>query len=538
MIRRIGASFAAGQRRAGRWIQAGFAVAALLASAGCNDNKFLTEEPIDFVGPTNFYRTQADAIAAINGVYAAFENTSGTNYYGGFFVMLVELLTEMQTPYLSAGNERSLVDNYNFTPSHNYIYQAWLNAYAAINRANAVIDHVPGIDMDTTLRARIVGEAKFLRALHYFNLVRLFGGVPLYVHETTSLDSLQRPRATAAEVYDLIIQDLQDAIAVLPPASAYGPGDSGRASRGAAKTLLAKVYIQRAGTGVGTPADYQTALDILRDIDATEGYALLPNYGDLFDMKHEVNQEVIFDIQCTRAPGLGCRISNQVAPRKSNYGNSQNGSFTAEMPFFQEFALNDKRRAVTWQLSFVDKNDNIVTWDSTQSAKGTYGADTPYMRKFLDSLSTGYDEANYIILRYADNLLMESEAINEIEGPTAAAYAPINLVRERAGIGDLVPGLSKEAFRDSVFHERRLELAMEGPNGYFDSQRNWAWASARIVANMQLGKATGFKTSKYPKAAPFDAPPIPDKFKLMPIPQQACDLNPLLEQNPGWGSCR
>ena len=89
MIRRIGASFAAGQRRAGRWIQAAIAVAALLASAGCNDDKFLTEEPIDFVGPTNFYRTQADALAAINGVYAAFENTSGTNYYGGFFVMLV-----------------------------------------------------------------------------------------------------------------------------------------------------------------------------------------------------------------------------------------------------------------------------------------------------------------------------------------------------------------------------------------------------------------------------------------------------------------
>src|SRR3954463_1267787 len=148
--------------------------AGLTLAGACNDSKFLTEVPFDFVGPANFYRSEADALAAINGVYAQFENTSSTNYYGGVFVMLVEFPTEMQTVYLSAGNERSLVDNYNFTPSHNYIYQTWLNAYGAINRANSVIAHVPGIDMNTTKRDRIVGEAKFLRSLHYFNLVRLF----------------------------------------------------------------------------------------------------------------------------------------------------------------------------------------------------------------------------------------------------------------------------------------------------------------------------------------------------------------------------
>jgi len=159
------------------------------------------------------------------------------------------------------------------------------------------------------------------------------------------------------------------------------------------------------------------------------------------------------------------------------------------------------------------------------------------MRKFLDSLSTGYDEANYIVLRYGDNLLMKAEAINAISGPTTEAYAAVNAVRQRAGIGDLLAGLSQAAFKDSLFHERRLELAMEGPNGYFDSQRNWAWASARIIAAMQLGQANAFKNSKYPKANPFGtATVIPDKFKLMPIPQRAIDLNPSLagNQNPGW----
>ncbi len=504
--------------------------AALLGIGGCNDNQFLTEVPFDFVGPANFYQTLNDALAAVSGVYASFVNTSGGNYYGGFFPMLVEFPTEMQTVYLSAGNERSQVDNYTFTPSHNYIYQAWIYAYAAINRGNGVIDRVPAIQMDTTLRARLVGEAKFLRAVHYFNLVRLFGGVPLETKETTSLDSLQKPRATAAEVYDFIIKDLTDAIKVLPKASSYSGADVGRAARGAAKSLLAKVYLQRAATGVGQAADYTLALSLLKDVDANEGYALVANFQDLFDMKHEVNSEVIFDIQATRAPGLGNHISNQLAPRKSNYGTSQNGSFTAEWDFYKSFTAADKRREPTLQFSFVDKSNNVVNWDDTQTASKSYGADTPYIHKFLDSLSTGDDEPNYIILRYADNLLEESEAINEISGPGADAYTGINAVRARAGIGNLVAGLSKSAFKDSVFAERRRELAMEGPHGYFDSQRNWAWAKARVDASMAAGKASGFKTSRYPKLQTE----ITDKFKLMPIPQRALDVNSRLTQNPGW----
>lgn len=506
--------------------------ATALLLAACNDEAFLTETPIDFVGPGNFYHNATDALAAVNGAYAGFENTSGSNYYGGLFVMLVEFPTEMQTPYLSATNERSLVDNYTFTPSHNYIYQSWLGAYSIINRANGVIARVPAINMDVTLRDRLVGEAKFLRALNYFNLVRLFGGVPLETAETNSLDDLQKPRATTAEVYSLIIQDLTDAVKVLPRGSTYGASDIGRASRGAAKTLLAKVYLQRAGAGGGTAADYQSALTLLQDVDAVEGYALLSNFADLFDAKHEVNAEVIFDIQCSRITGAGCHVSNQVAPRSSNYGSSQNGSFTAEQTFYDEFAVTDKRRVPTWQLTFVNKAGTVIAWDPTQSASKTYGADTPYMHKFLDSLSTTDDENNYVVLRYADNLLMESEAINEVSGPTPAAYAPVNAVRLRAGLPALVTGLSKAAFRDSVFHERRLELAMEGPNGYFDSQRNWDWAKTRIEASMALGKANAFKNSKYPKAQTT----LADKFRLMPIPQRAIDINPKLvgKQNPGW----
>lgn len=519
------------------------AALALAGSTGCNDDKFLTEVPYDFVGPENFYATSGDALAAIAGVYATSTHTTGDGYYGRNFVMLSEFLTEMQTVYLSGTNERSLVDNYTFTASHAYIYTTWQGAYQSINRANSVIGRVPAIDMDEALRARVVAEGKFLRALHYFNLVRLFGGVPLITEETTSIENLQRPRATAEEVWAQIFKDLTEAAAALP--RNYTGPDIGRATRGAAKTLLAKAYLHRASIAAAGSAnkagDYQRALTLLQDVKANDGYALVADYATLFNMVNENNTEVIFDIQCSRSTGIGCRLSNQVAPRLSNYGASQNGSFSAEQPFLDEFVAADRRRAVTWQLNYTTKNNTTANWTvTTADPRGAFYVGTsrtdstvaPNMGKFLDRLSVtaGNDEPNYIILRYGDNLLMESEVINELSGPTAEAYAAINAVRTRAGIGALVPGLSQAAFRDSVFLQRRLELAMEGPNGYFDSQRNWNWSKARIEANMAFANVIRFRSSRYPKAQTA----LTDRYKLMPVPQRARDLNPLLTQNTGW----
>lgn len=515
---------------------------ALAGVAGCDDNKFLTEVPYDFVGPENFYQTSGDALAAIAGVYATATHTTGDGYYGRNFVMLSEFLTEMQTVYLSGTNERSLVDNYTFTASHAYIYTTWQGAYQAINRANSVIGRVPAIQMDETLRARIVAEAKFLRATHYLNLVRLFGDVPILTEETTTIDNLQRPRATSAEVWDLIIKDLTEAAAVLPVT--YTTADIGRASRGAAKSLLAKAYLHRASitaAGAAKSADYQRALAQLQEVKASNTYALVSDFATLFDGVNENNAEVIFGIQCSRSTGIGCRLSNQVAPRLSNYGASQNGSFSAEQTFFDEYVAADRRKPVTWQLTYTTKANTIATWTvTTANPRGAFFVGTtrtdstvlPNMGKFLDkqSVTAGNDEPNYIMLRYADNLLMESEIQNELSGPTAQAYEGINAVRTRAGIGNLVAGLSQAAFRDSVFAQRRLELAMEGPNGYFDSQRNWNWSKTRIEANMAIGNALRFRSSRYPKAQIA----LADRFRLMPIPQRARDLNPLLTQNPGW----
>ena len=273
-----------------------------------------------------------------------------------------------------------------------------------------------------------------------------------------------------------------------------------------------------------------------KQVQSDGEYSLVPDYKTLFDFiggtVNERNSEVIFDVQNIRAPGLGGRIGSHVAPNATApyLGASTNGSFEAESIWFASFRTDDKRRDGTFVLSW-NRNGTIVSWSQAATASSPYASETPFPRKFLDPLmtGTGAEEPNYIILRYAEVLLMIAESANEVSaGPTAEAYTAFNAVRARAGLPNLTPGLGHDLFRDSVFNERRWELSLEGPNGYFDSQRNWAWAKARIEQSMKLARSS---SSKFPKA---NNTPISDKYKLFPIPQRALDLNPKLTQNTGW----
>ena len=537
------------------------ALAAAVTLAGCNDDAFLTEVPQDFVAPENFYRNEGDAVAAINAVYATFIAGTGDNYYGRNLPMVADFPTEMLTTRLSATNERTAFDNYSWTPGHAYLQGIWTGAYQAINRANAVIDRVPGIPMDTARRSRIVAEAKFLRALHYFNLVRLFRGVPLRIHETTSIDNLEMPRSTEAEVYAFIVQDLTDAIAVLPPKAGYAAAERGRATKGAARALLGKVYLQRGATGVGATADFASAEQVLRQVLTSGEYSLAASHLVLFDVyggtANEDNSETIFAIQNVRAPGLGGRIGNHMAPTNTVpwLGTSTNGSIEAEYDVFNapltplvtsptidsiRYPATDLRRSQSWLLTW-NKGGTNVTWSPTASTgtnNNTYASHTPFPRKYLDPLMTGggTEEPDYFILRYADVLIMLAAAINEQQGPTTEAAGFVNLVRKRAGLttDTLSAGtLTKARFKDAIFAERRWELVAEG-QGHFDSQRHWEWATRRIEENMRLGRAAS-QGNRYPKAAPTSPTEITsDKWKYFPIPQAEIDRNPAIEQTPEW----
>src|SRR5665647_1341986 len=237
-------------------------LAALSGLTACTGD-FLTEAPTSSVAPTNFYKTQGDALSALTAAYATFINLQsplGTaDYFGRNMLMLIEYPTEVVTSRLSAGNERSLMGGFNpqFQSNHAYLQSAWEAAYFGINRANTVIDRVPAIEMDPTRRDQIVGEAKFLRSMHYYWLAGLFGGVPLKLNETQSIDEAPPARSTAAATYAQIEKDLTEAAAVLP--ASWPAGDFGRATKGAALMLLGKAYLQSAATGAGGAVDYQKA---------------------------------------------------------------------------------------------------------------------------------------------------------------------------------------------------------------------------------------------------------------------------------------
>ncbi len=530
------------------------AVLGALAAAACDDH--LTEVPYSFVAPENFYRNADDALAALAGAYDGFQadvdalGIGDTEYYGRHFWMLTDYPTETMTLRLGATNERTDADVFTVDPAHTYIIGVWQAAFHAVNRGNAVIDNVPGIaGMDAALRDRIVAEARFLRAYHYFNLVRLFGDVPLYLTETSSLEELQRPRSPQAEVYAAIISDLEAAVPLLP--ARYTGNNVGRVTSGAARALLAKVNLQYGAVGGGGAAAFTAAEQWAREVVASAQYQLLPSYASVFSQTNENNAEVIFDIQNTRADGAGGHMCDQYAPRplpsQSDFPwcDSQNPSFGVEWPFYYSYHPDDTRRAATWLLSYTKKSGATVTWDSTQAAVDAYGHFAPVPHKYIDKTpgsQDGAEEPNFILIRYADVLLSLAEAINENAGPTEEARGLVNQVRRRAGAPEIPAGLGKQQMKDAIFLERRYEFAGEG-HGHFDSQRSWAWAAARIE-EFSTNEARAFWNRPRPSGCSSCIPrnssvpkitlDLDDHHRFYPIPSEAIAVNPQLTQNPGY----
>jgi starch-binding outer membrane protein, SusD/RagB family len=512
---------------------------ALAGVTACSDD-FLSEVPSDFVAPENFYRNQADAISAVTSAYATFIDLpsplGNADYMGRNTSMLIEYPTEMVTSRLSATNERSLIGTYHtqFNSTHAYLQSTWQAAYSGINRANTVIDRVPGIDMDATRRDQVVGEAKFLRAMHYYILAGLFGGVPLKLEPTTSIGGATLARASAKDTWAQIQKDLTEAAAVLP--DKWPSSDFGRATKGAALTLLAKSYMQAAATGGSDASDYAKAVTAFKQVQGL-GYSLDANYASLFDGTNEHSPEIIWSIQNVRVAGAGGYLSQWVSPITSPqiYTPGGQNQFQAERPFYDSYNPTDIRKAGTWNTS-ITYNSKTVTWAWTSGIQtsSNYGSTGPTPRKYLDlnAPANGAEEPDFVFLRYADVLLGLAEAVNATSGPTSEAYGYINQVRARAKIPNLTAGLTQAQFRDSVSLERRYEFAIE-MHGVFDSRRNWTWAKSRVEANMAL-ISTLNKSPFTSSVEKFNAAPIPDKWKLYPIPAHACELNPLLTQNPGW----
>src|SRR5437667_12564216 len=371
------------------------ALAALLFATSCGS--FLDPDPSDVITPENFYKTSSDAIAATNAVY---ESTKWSYWLGSWYLSDIATDDIIAGPRFGADGHR--MSDYVFNATEWPMGDMWGSAYWVINRANIVLDRVPPIVMDPTLRDRLLNEARFLRANAYFNLVRSFGDVPLLEHEVKSLDGLRVSRAPAADVYALIVSDLQQAATGLP--ASYSSSDVGRVTSGAAQAMLAKVYLTR--------QDWANAAQTAGQLIASGRYTLLPNWRDCFKISTEIiNSESIFEINYDGLLDPGAGSVHTLFSLPSGFpGGDAYGLMTVAPPLANTFAASDTRGlGGTFITSgYVDALGDTVSWTDPPATLG------PAFLKYLDQTDFqnmhqrdwARQSHDWIVLRYADVLRM------------------------------------------------------------------------------------------------------------------------------------
>lgn len=467
-------------------------IATLIMSVSCEDN--LQEEPLSFLEESNSFKTASDATSALNAVYDRLRGI-----YGMPMLDLADLNGDECEVREENGGGSEIHKNL-FNSGSGVFDNFYTASYTLIDRANRVIANVPGISMDGKLRDQIVGEAKFLRALAYFNLVRAFGDVPLVTAVSNDVVNVELPRDPAEKVYARIIADLQEAENTLPAKYTLA-SEIGRATSGAVKSVLAKVYLTR--------KDWANAAAKAREVIGSGTYGLVPDYRDVFVPEKENGPEHIFSVQYSCVlPQYGSAMAENFAIYFSYPINLTGGTYQAVPAHASSYSEGDYRREVT-----VIEEKKIANGTVVKSRTG------PHVDKYWDPQACGAGRArnNFIVIRYADVLLMYAEALNEAGGPTADAYAAINQVRARARNGKqptVLPdlkNLTQDQFRESVYQERSWELCFEG-------HRRWdLLRTGRYIARMQkLGIVAE------------------QRHLLYPIPVQEIDVNPALAQNPGY----
>lgn len=475
--------------------------------ASCTD---LEVTPTSFVTEDKYFKTQDDAVASVTAVYASLSLDPGEQ---SLFGRNLYFLTDMATDYASAGVSATnpqvrALSSLTHDATSDRVQVAWRQIYNGINRANVSIDNIPKVAGNETVKTRLINEAKFIRGLLYFQAVRLWGGVPIELHEPTSiqLESLKSRRETVDAVYTQIISDLNAAEAL--PAT-YPASDAGRATSGAAKAILTKVYLTR--------KDYPNAILKAREvINGGYGYALFESFQDIFTKTKKNGKEHIFSVQFEpNQAGNGSSGSTFQSTSFIGFTATEPADIISDVALFYDiYAPGDTRRDVSYaKILPIPGTANIYTFPK------------PIFKKYLDLTNVatpGNVAINFPIIRYADILLSLAEAINEQGTPTPEAYELINQVRRRAfGKPITTPdaavdlsGLTQTTFRAAIQEERKKEFVQEGQR-WFDLVR---WGT--LVTEVK--KVTA-KNS------------VSERNNLYPIPQSERSIDPVgLPQNPGY----
>jgi tetratricopeptide (TPR) repeat protein len=484
------------------------AVAIMIMGAFSSCKKFLEEDPKGQVTEVNYYKTESDAVSAVNSIYSYLNSISTGStagvYHSSFWVTAGLSSDELQNNQVGAPQLDQLA-TFTQTSQNSTLEEIWAMHYKTIFVANVAISRIPAISMNSALKARLLGEAKFLRGLMYFNLVRMFGKVPLLVDENAPL--LPSPATTEA-IYTQIITDLGDAAAVLPLSYTAGSG-RGRATQGAANAMLAKVYL--------TLKQWDKASIAAKKVIDSNQYELWQDFADAFKLSSRNGKEAIFSVGFGDAGGAiifweAGQFLVRLLPAALSVEGVQNaqGWQIPTQYLYNRYDADDRRRAVTFITEIHDPSGPVTTI-------------RPYIQKYWDRVAepTGNASSNdFPVIRYADVLLMYAEANNELNN-TDLAEDYINLVRKRARFNgttylNTVPdynNLSQAQMREAILNERMMEFVAEGQR-WFDLAR------------------TGQLETKVPLAKPGITPAA--KNYLFPLPQRELDLNKNLSQNTGY----
>ena len=477
-------------------------IATIFGTTAC-DETFLEVSPQGKQPETQFWVSEGDATKAVNAMYA---NLRGWTQVA-FAPIAVESLGSDEAEKGSSASDATFLnafDNFTVTSTEGQIADFWGGQYQSVNLANQVLTNIPAIQMNESLKERYLAEAKFIRAYAYFRLVRAFGDVPLRLSLPKDPSEFNIPRTPKSDVYAAIENDLTEAAAVLP--QSYTGSDIGRATKGAALALQAKVAMYQ--------GKWDQVLTLTNQVMGL-GYSLVSNYEQLFRESNENSSESVFEIQAALIEGNYDASNSQYSQVQGVRGSNGGGwGFNVPTPeLASAFESGDPRRDAT----IIFRGEITPEGDAIPAA----GDNPMYNQKsyvpFSDYIS-GYTEGaqqNIRVLRYADVLLMNAEANNEL-GNATAALASLEMVRARARGGDnaILPAITttdKVALRNAIWHERQVELGMEYDR-YFDVIRQGR--------GVEVFGPKGWKANKN---------------EVWPIPQTEVDLSAgLLIQNPGY----
>ncbi|MBK7873257.1 MAG: RagB/SusD family nutrient uptake outer membrane protein [Saprospiraceae bacterium] len=476
----------------------------LSLAAACSEG-FLEKEPLGDITEDAYFKTETHALEATNAVYNMLRRWEVHVFS---YVGMTDIVSDDSDKGSTATDASFLleIDNLSYNSTNIAPMTVWNGYFQGIHRANVAIVRIPEIDMDQTLKNRLVGEAKFLRAYFYFNLVRWFGDVPLNTEPLTP-DKFVQPRTPKDQVYAQIIQDLEDAAAVLP--ATYPAADKGRATKGAANGMLARVYM--------TLGDFakteQKALEVIN----SGTYTLYPDYAKLFSYDGELSSESVFEVINTADDqGLGGSQYNEVQGVRG-VPNLGWGFNRPSDDLIKSFEPGDPRREATiLYVGEVLPDGSAVIEDNPEVINERYNQKAWVPRR--DDGRNGQGGGNIRILRYADILLMAAEALNE-NGKPQDALTYLNMVRTRARgnrPATIVPNVTvtdKAQLRQRIWQERRVELALE-QHRWFDLVRQGR------VASVMKAHGKNFQEGKN---------------ELFPIPQNEVDISGgVITQNPNY----